>query len=119
MSEPTSKRIAELEAERDEFHMAYRTKCDEETKRLHNENARLRAVVDAVWTQDLPSASGLYLRNNPPASAILFADVVEIDGVLRNVRVNSGDSSVSIESQKGFWWFGPIAALDAKKHGGG
>lgn len=31
-----------LKAERDDFHMAYRMKCDEETKSLHAECERLR-----------------------------------------------------------------------------
>lgn len=70
------------------------------------------AKLQIAWTQELPTVPGLYLRNNPPASAILFADIVETDGVLRNYRANVGVGSASLKSQKGFWWFGPIPVLD-------
>lgn len=39
-------RIAELEAERDNFHMEYRMKCDVETKQLHEKLAALRRKID-------------------------------------------------------------------------
>ena len=39
--------VSELRAERDQFHMGYRVKCDEETKAAHAENERLRAALNA------------------------------------------------------------------------
>ena len=46
-------RIAELEAERDNFYMEYRMKCDVETKQLHEELAVLRRKIDELeaWQQ--------------------------------------------------------------------
>ena len=44
--ESQAARIAELEAERDNFHMEYRMKCDVETKQLHEELAALRRKID-------------------------------------------------------------------------
>ena len=64
-----------------------------------------------VWTKRLPLRPGLYLRNNPPAGMILKAQIVEVDGMLLNSSVNTGDSMVSLKHQKGFWWFGPIPLL--------
>ncbi len=72
-------------------------------------------MSELAWTQDLPTIPGLYLRNYPPASAILFADVVEVDGALRNFRVNAGEESVPVEWQHRFWWFGPIPAIAKAK----
>lgn len=44
--ESQAARIAELEAERDNFHMEYRMKCDVETKQLHEQLAALRRKID-------------------------------------------------------------------------
>lgn len=44
--EAAEKRIAELEAERENFHMEYRMKCDEETKRLERKLAVAREAMD-------------------------------------------------------------------------
>lgn len=45
--EAAEKRIAELEAERENFHMEYRMKCDEETKRLERKLAVAREALES------------------------------------------------------------------------
>jgi hypothetical protein len=59
--ESQAARIAELEAERDNFHMEYRMKCDVETKQLHEELAALRRKIDdapAGWLECIPYERG-------------------------------------------------------------
>ncbi len=68
----------------------------------------MKADSRCEWTKELPITPGRYLRNNPPVAAVVLADVVETDGVLRNYRVNAGCGSVPVEQQRGFWWYGPI-----------
>ena len=64
-----------------------------------------------VWTKRLPLRPGLYLRNNPPISAILIAWIVEVDTVLYNSSVNVGEGMIPVKKQKGFWWYGPMPKL--------
>ena len=58
-----SKRIAELEAGRDNFHMEYRMKCDEETKQLERKLAVARGAkalnLQTPHVRHLPVTFGL------------------------------------------------------------
>lgn len=57
--EKQAARIAELEAERDNFYMEYRMKCDVETKQLHEQLAALRRKIDEAPVVEV-------LDENPP-----------------------------------------------------
>ena len=49
--ELADKRIAELEAERNDFHMGYRMKCDKETKELERRLAVAREALTNIYQQ--------------------------------------------------------------------
>lgn len=65
------------------------------------------------WTKKLPIKPGLYLRVNPPISAIAHNYIVEIDGKLKVLGVSGANMfcNPTVEEWAGhkqFWWFGPI-----------
>lgn len=62
------------------------------------------------WMKQTPTEPGLYLRNNPPVSAICKAWLVEIDGILNYVHPEGALIRVSKEMAH-FWWYGPIPVL--------
>ena len=66
------------------------------------------------WTRNLPTIPGIYMRNNPPAQAVVRAFIFDLDGVL---RLQLSDGPIDLEKRRGaFLWFGPIPQVpDALK----
>lgn len=60
------------------------------------------------WTNTKPTKPGMYLRNNPAASAIVRAWIVSIDGVLNIIGKDGGGLSRLNNVSSTFWWLGPI-----------
>ena len=63
-----------------------------------------------AWTHELPNVPGLYLRNNPPGSAVTRNWVYRLgDG--ERLRTTAGGAATDLVEWAGhgrFWWFGPI-----------
>jgi len=61
------------------------------------------------WRHSYPTEPGMYLRSNPPCSAIVKQSIVEVDGVLLTPH---GDGPLNLtpltELSERFWWYGPI-----------
>ncbi len=63
------------------------------------------------WTQDKPKKAGIYLRSNPPLSAIVRDDVfVGLDGSLKISRPGDAlfNATRLASVSDRFWWYGPI-----------
>lgn len=61
------------------------------------------------WTQEKPTKAGMYIRNNPPASARVVQIIHDFDG---NLRVDCEAGWVDLPNIDGqWWWFGPIPEL--------
>ncbi len=67
-------------------------------------------MKNLAWTQDKPTAAGIYLRSNPPISVVCRQDVFDVDGVLCTIH-GCGDMSKMIPVEDlpdRFWYYGPI-----------
>lgn len=60
------------------------------------------------WTHDKPTVSGYYLRNNPPAYAVVRAQVYEAEGVLKIPGQESLYGIPITSLPNSWWWYGPI-----------
>lgn len=68
-------------------------------------------MSELAWTHDPPAAPGLYLRNNPPVSAVVRERVVELEGelLLVNQGVEGGRGLIPVDDLPiEWWWYGPI-----------
>lgn len=62
------------------------------------------------WTQDKPTEPGIYLRSNPPISAVVWQDVVQLDDKLMTVHGACDQSKLILVEHlpDRFWYYGPI-----------